>query len=38
MEELAEQYTRPRALEFNVGKGSAKNDTGRYNIIICDNK
>lgn len=26
--ELAEQYARPRALEFNVGEGASRNDTG----------
>jgi len=28
MAELAEQYTRPRAIEFNVGEGEERNDTG----------
>ncbi|GMH32625.1 hypothetical protein BSKO_00459 [Bryopsis sp. KO-2023] len=28
MAELAEQYARPRSVEFNVGEGSARNDTG----------
>lgn len=28
MAELAEQYARPRALEFNIGEGEQRNDTG----------
>lgn len=28
MAELAEEYGRPRAIEFNVGEGASRNDTG----------
>ena len=28
MADLLEQYARPRALEFNVGEGEERNDTG----------